>query len=110
TYWASAGSDPAWRRATDADGWLATGDLGRLDRAGFLYLVGRVDDVINRGGEKVSPRQIEEVLLADPDVRAAAVVGRAHSTLGEEPVAFVLAAAECRDPAALVARLQHRCA
>jgi acyl-CoA synthetase (AMP-forming)/AMP-acid ligase II len=110
TYWAPAGCDPAWRPATDADGWLATGDLGHLDTAGYLYLAGRVDDVINRGGEKIYPRQIEEILLADPDVQAAAVVGRKHPTMGEEPVAFVLTAAGCRDADALVARLQRRCA
>ncbi len=109
-YWTPAGCEPAQRRATDADGWLATGDLGYLDTAGFLYLVGRVDDVINRGGEKVYPRQVEEVLLSDPEVQAAVVVGRAHPTLGEEPVAFVLAADGCRDPEALVTRLQSQCA
>lgn len=108
-YWAPAGHNPAWCPATDTDGWLATGDLGRLDKGGFLCLVGRLDDVINRGGEKVYPRQIEEVLLADPDVQAAAVVGRAHPALGQEPVAFVVAAAGCHDPGALVARLQQRC-
>jgi acyl-CoA synthetase (AMP-forming)/AMP-acid ligase II len=109
-YWAPAGTVPAVRPATDADGWLATGDLGRLDDAGFLYLVGRADDVINRGGEKVYPRQIEEVLLRDPCIEAAAVVGRAHPTLGEEPVAFVTPAAGCDDPEGLVSRLEQRCA
>jgi acyl-CoA synthetase (AMP-forming)/AMP-acid ligase II len=108
-YWAAAGVLPAVRPATDTDGWLTTGDLGRLDDAGFLYLVGRADDVINRGGEKVYPREIEEVLLRDPRVEAAAVVGRAHPTVGEEPVAFVIAAAGCDDPEDLVDRLERRC-
>jgi acyl-CoA synthetase (AMP-forming)/AMP-acid ligase II len=74
-------------------GRLATGDLGWADDDGFVHLVGRSDDVINRGGEKLHPREIEDVLLRDPRVAAAAVVGRAHSTLGQEPVAFVTLAA-----------------
>jgi acyl-CoA synthetase (AMP-forming)/AMP-acid ligase II len=76
--------------ARDADGWLHTGDLGFRDARGFLYLVGRGDDVINRGGEKVHPREIEELLLADHRIRSAAVVGRPHWLLGEEPVAYVV--------------------
>ena len=59
----------------DADGWLDTSDLGYLDADGYLFLVGRSDDVINRGGEKIYPREIEEILLAQPGVRSAAVVG-----------------------------------
>jgi acyl-CoA synthetase (AMP-forming)/AMP-acid ligase II len=74
----------------DADGWLDTGDLGYLDSGGYLFLVGRSDDVINRGGEKIYPREIEEILLAQPGVRAAAVVGAADEVLGERPVAFVV--------------------
>jgi acyl-CoA synthetase (AMP-forming)/AMP-acid ligase II len=90
------------------DGWLATGDLGRMDGDGFLYLVGRVDDVINRGGEKVFPRDVEEVLLRDHEVTAAAVVGRPHPRVGYEPVAFVLARPGA-DHDALVQRLTARC-
>jgi acyl-CoA synthetase (AMP-forming)/AMP-acid ligase II len=80
--------------ARAADGWLATGDLAHRDAAGFVYLAGRGDDVINRGGEKFHPREVEEVLLADPRVRAAAVVGRPHPLLGEEPVGYVVTGAE----------------
>jgi acyl-CoA synthetase (AMP-forming)/AMP-acid ligase II len=76
--------------ARGADGWLPTGDLAFRDPDGFLYLVGRSDDVINRGGEKVHPREIEDVLLCDPDIRGAAVVGRPHRLLGEECVAYVV--------------------
>jgi acyl-CoA synthetase (AMP-forming)/AMP-acid ligase II len=78
--------------ARSADGWLRTGDLASRDAEGFLYLAGRSDDVINRGGEKFHPREIEEVLLADPRVRSAVVVGRPHPLLGEEPIAYVVAA------------------
>ena len=63
--------------AIDDDGWLDTGDLGYLDADGYLFLVGRSDDVINRGGEKIYPREIEEILLAQPGVRSAAVIGAA---------------------------------
>ena len=77
---------------------MTTGDLGYVDAAGFVYLVGRADDVINHGGEKVYPREIEEVLLREPFVEAATVVGRAHPTLGQEPVAFVTATATSRTP------------
>jgi oxalate---CoA ligase len=82
------GRRPIHARA--ADGWLRTGDVGFRDSGGFLYLAGRSDDVINRGGEKFHPREIEEVLLGDSRVRDAAVVGRPHPLLGEEPVAYVV--------------------
>ena len=85
----------------DADGWLDTSDLGYLDADGYLFLVGRSDDVINRGGEKIYPREIEEILLAQPGVRSAAVVGVADQVLGERPVAYVVA-----DAASLAAELE----
>ncbi len=74
----------------DGDGWLNTGDLGYLDADGYLFLVGRSDDVINRGGEKIYPREIEEILLAQPGVRSAVVVGAFDEVLGERPVAYVV--------------------
>jgi oxalate---CoA ligase len=87
--------------AIDADGWLDTSDLGYLDADGYLFLVGRADDVINRGGEKIYPREIEEVLLAQPGVRSAAVVGAADLVLGERPVAYVVT-----DAAAVAAEVE----
>jgi acyl-CoA synthetase (AMP-forming)/AMP-acid ligase II len=74
----------------DDEGWLDTGDLGYLDDDGYLFLVGRSDDVINRGGEKIYPREIEEILLAQPGVHSAAVVGLTDEVLGERPVAYVV--------------------
>lgn len=71
-------------------GWLVTGDLGSLDDEGNLYLAGRADDVINRGGEKVHPREVEDVLLSHPDVLAAAVVGAPDPVLGERVLAYVV--------------------
>ncbi len=75
----------------DDDGWLDTGDVGHLDGAGFLHLAGRDDDVINRGGELLHPREVEEVLLGDTRVAEAVVVGLPHDVLGAVPVACVRA-------------------
>ncbi|MHB1486817.1 MAG: AMP-binding protein [Acidimicrobiales bacterium] len=72
------------------DGWLVTGDMGSLDQDGYLYLAGRIDDVINRGGEKVFPREVEDVILEDRRLAAAVVVGRADPVLGEVPVAYLV--------------------
>ena len=97
------------RPARNAAGWLLTGDLGRRDQDGFVYLTGRADDVINRGGEKIHPEEVEDLLLTDHRVRAAAVVGVPHDRLGETPVAFVLAHAEAGDTTGLVASLRELC-
>jgi acyl-CoA synthetase (AMP-forming)/AMP-acid ligase II len=61
--------------AVSADGWLATNDGGWLDEAGYLFVEGRLDDVIVRGGENLSPGEIEEVLLSHPAVADVAVIG-----------------------------------
>jgi acyl-CoA synthetase (AMP-forming)/AMP-acid ligase II len=79
--------------AIDADGWLDTGDVGYLDEGGYLFLAGRSDDVINRGGEKIYPREIEELLLAQPGVLAAVVVAATDDVLGQRAVAHVVPAA-----------------
>ena len=60
----------------DPDGWLHTGDLGRIDEQGFLYVEDRIDDMISTGGENVAPAEVEQVLLRHPEVLDAAVVGR----------------------------------
>ena len=78
--------------AIDPEGWLDTGDLGRLDCDGYLFLAGRSDDVINRGGEKIYPRDIEDFLLAQDGVSSAAVVAAHDEVLGERPVAYIVPA------------------
>ncbi|MET0764279.1 MAG: AMP-binding protein [Blastococcus sp.] len=74
---------------TLVDGWLRTGDVGRLDEDGYLTIVDRVKDMIIRGGENIYPKEIEAVLTALPGVLEAAVVGRPDDVLGESPVAYV---------------------
>jgi long-chain acyl-CoA synthetase len=71
--------------------WLATGDVGRLDEDGHLFLLDRKKDVILRGGYTVYPREVEEALAAHPAVREAVVVGVPHARLGEEIAALVVA-------------------
>jgi len=78
----------------DADGFLRTGDLARVDDDGFVWIEGRVGEVVNRGGNKVFPGQVEEVLLLSPAVEEAAVVGVPDDRLGEVPIAFVVGDAE----------------
>src|SRR5207302_1241034 len=67
----------------DAEGWLHTGDQGSLDADGYLFVLGRADDVIIRGGENISPSEIEDALLRHPAVVGAAVVGLPDEEWGE---------------------------
>jgi acyl-CoA synthetase (AMP-forming)/AMP-acid ligase II len=78
--------------AIDAQGWLDTGDLGHLDSDGYLFLAGRSDDVINRGGEKIYPREIEDFLLTLPGVGSAVVIAAPDDVLGQRPVAYLVPA------------------
>jgi acyl-CoA synthetase (AMP-forming)/AMP-acid ligase II len=76
-------------RTSFQDGWFSTGDLGYLDADGYLFIKGRQREVINRGGENIAPREIEEVLQSYPAVREAAVVGRPNPIYGEQVVAYL---------------------
>ena len=72
------------------DGWLLTGDLGRVDADGYVYLTGRAKDLIIRGGHNIDPIPVEESLLAHPEVSAAAVIGAPDAHSGEVPVAYLV--------------------
>ena len=72
------------------DGWLATGDLGSVDKDGFLTIVGRTKEIINRGGEKIAPYDVEKALLDHPAVREAAAFAVPHARLGENVGAAVV--------------------
>jgi long-chain acyl-CoA synthetase len=76
---------------TVRDGWLHTGDMGRVDADGFLYIVERKKDLIIRGGFNIYPREVEEVLYAHPAVAETAVVGVPDPLMGEDVLAFVVA-------------------
>ena len=75
---------------TIRNGWLHSGDLGRFDDEGYLYIVDRKKDMIIRGGENIYPIEIEEVLYQMPEILEAAVVGIPHEVYGEVPKAFVV--------------------
>ena len=72
------------------NGWLRTGDLGYFDSSGYLFLTGRAKETINRGGEKISPREIDEALLDHPDVLEAAAFAIPHPSLSEDIAAVVV--------------------
>jgi acyl-CoA synthetase (AMP-forming)/AMP-acid ligase II len=83
-------SNPEANATSFVDGWFRTGDRGYLDHDGYLWLVARIKELINRGGEKISPREIDEVLLAHPAVAEAVCFGVPHATWGEEVAAAVV--------------------
>jgi acyl-CoA synthetase (AMP-forming)/AMP-acid ligase II/acyl carrier protein len=76
--------DPAATAQAWIDGWFRTGDLARIDEQGFLSITGRLKDVVNRGGEKLAPLEIEAALMTHPDVLDAVAFGVPHPTLGED--------------------------
>jgi long-chain acyl-CoA synthetase len=90
----SSSSDAGASDRMTADGWMRTGDQGRVDDDGFVWIEGRASDMVNRGGLKVFPAEVEEVLLAAPGVRDVAVVGIPDDRLGEVPVAAIVGDAD----------------
>src|SRR5207237_3109402 len=85
-YW----NDPeATAKAIDAGGWMHTGDLAVMDEGGYVRIVGRIKDVIIRGGENVYPREVEEFLHTIPGVAEAQVIGVPCDRYGEEVLARV---------------------
>jgi acyl-coenzyme A synthetase/AMP-(fatty) acid ligase len=91
----------------DADGYVDTGDLARIDADGFVWIEGRASDVINRGGNKVFPEHVEEVLRLVPGVAEAAVVGVPDDRLGEVPVAYVVTTTDVADADLVAACREH---
>ncbi|MBI5969071.1 MAG: long-chain-fatty-acid--CoA ligase [Deltaproteobacteria bacterium] len=73
-----------------SDGWLRTGDMGWMDGEGYIYLAGRADDMIIRGGENISPEEVEDVLCAHPKIEEAAVIGVPDVEWGQEPRAIIV--------------------
>ena len=102
-------NDAEANRAAFTNGWFRTGDRGYLDDDGYLFLTGRLKEIINRGGEKVSPREIDEVLLQHPAVAQAVAFAVPHPTLGEDvAAAVVLREGAVADPQAIRAFLFER--
>jgi acyl-CoA synthetase (AMP-forming)/AMP-acid ligase II len=99
-------NEPATREAL-AGGWYHTGDLGRVDRDGFITITGRIKELIIRGGENVYPAEVEAVLADSPQVLDVAVAGEPDRELGEIVVAYVVA----RDPSGFDERaVREHCA
>ena len=76
--------------AIDAEGWMHTGDLARMDEDGYLVIEGRIKDMVIRGGENIYPREIEEFLYTHPDIQDVQVIGVPDATYGEELMACVI--------------------
>jgi long-chain acyl-CoA synthetase len=87
--------------AFTADGWFRTGDMGQVDADGYLSITGRIKELIIRAGEKIMPREVEEVLGRCPGVREAAVIGEPDGDRGEAVVAFVVPGDEPPTPEAV---------
>jgi len=86
-YW---NAEEQTRQAIDADGWMHTGDLATMDDEGYARIVGRIKDMIIRGGENVYPREIEEFLYSYPAIRDVQVIGVPDPKFGEEVMAWVI--------------------
>ncbi len=104
-------NNPEANASSFVDGWFRTGDQGVLDDRGYLTLVARIKELINRGGEKISPREIDEVLQTHPSVAEAVCFGVPHGTWGEEvAAAVVLREGETASEADLLAFCKERMA
>ena len=101
---------PAEMQAIDKDGWLHTGDLGRFEPDGMLQFAGRIKDIIIRSGENISPIEIEKVLLEQPEVREAKVMGAAHPIWGESVEACLVLKTDSLDEEEFRLRLKQKLA
>ena len=83
-------NNPEANATAFTDGWFRTGDQGFLDEDGYLEITGRLKEIINRGGEKISPREVDEILLDHPAVAQAVTFAIPHDKLGEEVAAAIV--------------------
>ena len=88
-------NNPVANRSAFTHGWFRTGDQGYLDTDGYLFITGRLKEIINRGGEKIAPREVDEVLMDHPAVAQAVTFAVPHARLGEEIAAAVVLHPEC---------------
>ena len=86
-YW---GDERKTAETMTKDGWLRTGDMGYVDEEGYVYLTGRADDLIIRGGENIAPEEVEEVLNTHPKIEEACVIGVPDAEFGQQPFAYVV--------------------
>jgi fatty-acyl-CoA synthase len=99
----------ATKSAIDHDGWLHTGDLGRMDTRGYVTITGRVKEMIIRGGENLFPAEIENAILEHPEIAEVAVVGVPDEKWGEQVACFMRARGSDKpDAAALKAFIRER--
>jgi acyl-CoA synthetase (AMP-forming)/AMP-acid ligase II/acetyltransferase-like isoleucine patch superfamily enzyme/acyl carrier protein len=83
-------NNPKANESSFTNGWFRTGDQGKFDSDGYLFLTGRLKEIINRGGEKIAPREVDDVLMQHPDVQQAVTFAVPHPTLGEDVAAAVV--------------------
>ena len=83
-------SNPTANAEAFTNGWFRTGDQGVMDADGYVSITGRLKEIINRGGEKVSPREVDEILMDHPAVAQVVCFGMPHAKLGEEVAAAVV--------------------
>jgi long-chain acyl-CoA synthetase len=91
----------------DAEGWFPTRDVASIDADGYLFIGGRADDTIIRGGKNIAPAEIEDVLVGHPDVRRCAVIGVEHASWGQIIVAAVVPDGQTSPDTESLARLPH---
>ncbi|MGK2915903.1 MAG: non-ribosomal peptide synthetase [Porticoccaceae bacterium] len=89
-------NNPDANASAFTDGWFRTGDQGCFDDDGYLFITGRIKEIVNRGGQKISPREVEEALLEHPDVLQAVAFAAPHPTLGEDLIAAVVPRGEAK--------------
>jgi acyl-CoA synthetase (AMP-forming)/AMP-acid ligase II len=82
-------NNPDATRAAFSNGWFRTGDLARMDDDGYVFLLGRIKELINRGGEKISPLEVDDILLSHPKIAEAVTVAVPHDIYGEEVEAVI---------------------